>query len=125
MTLHSFAAFVSTMQNVSLHFRILMEKKLIILNINIFKFNVEVGGLTRFMKSHSSMTVRAISLFLNSEPPNFFAMSTMVMVNGIVQKRALKTPQSRARERLPKPKKNVRHAEFWRFYPNPATLRRF
>ena len=125
MTLHSFAAFVSTMQNVCLHFRILVKKKLIILNINIFKFNVEVGGLTRFMKSHSSMTVRAISLFLNSEPPNFFAMSTMVMVNGIVQKLALRTPQSREVWIKP-PKLGMAYIflGFWQSF-SIATLRRF
>jgi hypothetical protein len=125
MTLHSFGAFVSTIQNASLHFRILMEKKLIILNINIFKFNVEAGGLTRFMKSHSSMTVRAISSFLNFEPPNFFARSTIVMVNGIVQKRALKTPQSRGVWVKP-PKLGMAYIflGFWQSLSS-ATLRRF
>ena len=125
MTLHLFAAFVSTMQNFSLHFRILVKKKLIILNINIFKFNVEVGGLTRFMKSHSSMTVRAISLFFNSEPPNFFAKSIIVIVNGIVQKRALKTPQSRGVWVKP-PKLGMAYIflGFWQSF-SIATLRRF
>ena len=95
MTLHSVETLVSTMQNFSSYLDILVKEKIIIYNINIFKFNVEVEGLTRFMKSPSSMTVRAISPFLNSEPPSFFARSTTVIDNVIVQKSALKTPQSR------------------------------
>ena len=94
MTLHQVEALVSTMQNFSLHIQFLVKKILIILNINIFKYNVEVEGLTRFTKSPSSMTVRAISLFLNFEPSKKISMSTMFMITGIVQNSALKTPQS-------------------------------
>ena len=67
------------------------------------------------------------SHFVNSWfwAPKLFSMSTMVMINGIVQKSALKTPQSCARDIFPKTQKNVRSTTFLPLYHNPATLRRF
>ena len=69
-----------------------------------FNCNVEDGIQTYMSESFKilvKLSVRAISPFLNFEPQNFFCRSIMVIVNGIVQKLALKTPQNRGIVVLP------------------------
>ena len=65
------------------------------LNINTVNFNVEDVTRRDEKSRHeifSQMSVRAVLPFAYSEPSYSQAIFIMVLVNGIVDKRALKTP---------------------------------
>ena len=77
----------------------------------IVNFNVE-GVTRRDEKSRheifSQMPVRAVSPFAHSEPSYFQSIFIMILVNGIVDKYALKTPVASERRQWPLRKQKVR-----------------
>ena len=80
-------------------------------NINSVNFNVE-DVTRRVEKSRheifSQMSVRAVLPFAYFEPSYFQTIFIMVLVNGIVDKYALKTPVAFGRRHLPLKQKKVR-----------------
>jgi hypothetical protein len=81
------------------------------LNINTVNFNVEYVTRRDEKSRHeifSQMSVRAVLPFAYSEPSYFLSMFFMVLVNGIVNKSALKTPVASGRRQWQLRGKKVR-----------------